>query len=208
MPGTWGSSQQMLAACTPPDDSITDHLLHPTSTQGAWASSSLPSRSTEPSPSTWLEGLSTKGPCIQIGSPEAKVKNKTFSPAGHHTHGSGLALCITHPLGWVTISLLPSLTPSLPPSSLPWWAGGLAATHTSFTAIVEADTTVSALWSHNIYPSPMGPGEAHQGRLSSVQPPLLSRRAAASPWSTGAILGVWMYLAREGFWGGEGELVT
>lgn len=76
---------------------------------------------------------------------------------------------------------------------------GLATIHMSFFVILETDTTLSVLWSPRHF-SPKshgdqgaGGGPAHGRCLSSVQPPLLSRRAAGSPGLTGAVLGVWGY---------------
>lgn len=85
----------------------------------------------------------------------------------------------------------------------------LAATQTSFSAPLEADTTLSTLWSsrHSLSKShrDQGPREAYLGRLSPVQPPLLNRRAAASPGPDRCCPRcMWIYLGGEGFWGGVG----
>lgn len=88
-------------------------------------------------------------------------------------------------------------------------AVGLAATHASFSALLETDTSMSAFWSprHSLSKSHGGLGGwGHSPGKPFIcsAPLLLSRRAAASPGWTGAVLSsrVGKYLVGEGFWGG------
>lgn len=125
-----------------------------------------------------------------------RLRTKPSGSQGIAPQALASAPCIIHPSGW-SLPCTPHL--SLPNYCL--FPGRLCKlgshTHKSFSAILETDITMSSLWFPNIlYPSPMGPGglgEAHQGRLSPVQPPFLSRRAAASLGLTGAVLGVCGY---------------
>lgn len=98
-----------------------------------------------------------QGPTRTSWQPWGQGRVQTFRPIGHCTRGPGLCFLHHSPLGGSPLPCSLSYSPLLL-FSLPRGAVSLAATHTSFSAFLEADTTMSALWSDILYPSPLGTG--------------------------------------------------
>lgn len=142
------------------------------------------------------------------GCPGLRPRTKPSGPQGPEPRALASAPRSFRMVGAENSTSLPHCPPFFPhfhilPST---GAVGLAATHASFSALLETNTSVSAFWSprHSLSKSHGGLGGwGHSpGTTFICSAPLLSRRAAAFPGRTGAVLssGVGVYLVGEGFW--------
>lgn len=100
-------------------------------------------------------------------------------------------------------SLAPLIYPS--PTIISSLEGGasLVVTHKSFSAILEADITMSSLWfPHILYPSPMGPGGlggGSPGTPFTCLAPIPEQKGSCFPWVDRCYPRcVWIYLVGEG----------